>query len=285
MSYLKTLSRLRSKFYGESGLASDNFGLNTESAKEPTNAGFMRRAIPEVKKKARANLQLDVPKAQEQPSLRPKVDPEEFYSNFGMLFNNPTGVPQKKPVGITGEVSPLDYIKETSENVKLFTPVEIQADKEFLNEVTRVANKFEVNPNDLLAVMHFETGGSFDPSVKNPRSTATGLIQFLESTARGLGTTTEELSKMSRAEQMAYVEKYLDQWADRIRGGSIEDLYMAVLRPASAGKDSNSTLFSEGSRAYEVNKGLDANKDGAITKAEAAEPVRRRRSLMERKQT
>ena len=39
---------------------------------------------------------------------------------------------------------------------------------------------------------------------------ATGLIQFLPSTARGLGTTTDALAGMSSVEQLNYVEKYFD---------------------------------------------------------------------------
>ena len=46
------------------------------------------------------------------------------------------------------------------------------------------------NPDFLLACMAFESGMSFCSSIRNAASGATGLIQFMPSTARGLGTTT-----------------------------------------------------------------------------------------------
>jgi hypothetical protein len=48
-----------------------------------------------------------------------------------------------------------------------------------------------------MACMAFEKGETFSPCVKNPGSSATGLIQFMSSTAKSLGTTTNDLCKMS----------------------------------------------------------------------------------------
>ena len=62
----------------------------------------------------------------------------------------------------------------------------------------------------MYAVMSFETGGSFSPGQKNQAgSGATGLIQFMPNTAKGLGTTTEELSKMNRAQQISMLRNTL----------------------------------------------------------------------------
>lgn len=41
----------------------------------------------------------------------------------------------------------------------------------------------------LEAVINFETAGTWDPLIKNPLSSARGLIQFVDSTAKGLGYT------------------------------------------------------------------------------------------------
>lgn len=153
-------------------------------------------------------------------------------------------------------------------------PPEVAQDSEFLSEVDRVAAKFEIEPSTLLAVMDFETGGSFSPSQRNAAgSSATGLIQFMADTARGLGTSTSELSRMTRTEQMSFVEKYLDQFDSKIRGGSADDVYMAVLFPKAANKPDSYVLFRQGTKAYQQNRGLDLNGDGTITKAEAARKV------------
>lgn len=147
-------------------------------------------------------------------------------------------------------------------------------DPEFAGEVNRLSDKYDVNPNALLAVMDFESG--IDPTKENlAGSGATGLIQFMPKTAASLGTTTEELAGMTRAQQMAYVEKYLDQFP-AIQGGNIEDIYMAVLWPKAIGKDAGYPLFRQGTVAYRQNAGLDTNKDGTVTKFEAAAKVKAR---------
>ncbi|MDC5278431.1 M23 family peptidase, partial [Acinetobacter baumannii] len=45
-----------------------------------------------------------------------------------------------------------------------------------------VSKAIGANPNDLAAVISFETGGTFSPSKQNPLGSATGLIQFMQYT-------------------------------------------------------------------------------------------------------
>lgn len=153
-------------------------------------------------------------------------------------------------------------------------PEEVADDIQFLSATEELAAKYEIGPEVLMAVMDFETGGTFSPAQKNAAgSGATGLIQFLTTTAKNLGTTTEALSKMSRLEQLGFVEKYLDQFKGKITGGDASDVYMAVLFPRAIDKPDSYVLFTSGTRAYRQNKGLDLNGDGTITKAEAAREV------------
>lgn len=141
---------------------------------------------------------------------------------------------------------------------------------EFINGVENLAQRIGTRPEYLMAVMSFETGGTFNPALRNGIG-ATGLIQFLPSTARGLGTTTDQLAQMSSTEQLRYVEKYFDQPHLRGKLGSLEGLYTAVLS-GSARSNSNDVLFTRGTRAYEQNP-LDWNQDGRITAGEAITPV------------
>ncbi len=141
---------------------------------------------------------------------------------------------------------------------------------EFLNGVEGIAERFGTRPEYILSVMSFETGGTFDPSKRNSIG-ATGLIQFLPSTANGLGTTTANLAQMSSTEQLRYVEKYFDQPQFRGKIGSLEGLYTAVLS-GRARQNSDDVLFTRGTRAYEQNP-LDWDNDGRITAGEAITPV------------
>jgi hypothetical protein len=149
----------------------------------------------------------------------------------------------------------------------------------FDKKLNSVANNLEINPEDLKKAISFETGGTFDSSVKNKAgSGATGLIQFMPATAKELtGASTKEaavnlLSSMSPEDQLTYVEKYLQPYKGKIK--SLDDLYMAILYPKAIGKEGDYPLFKEGSTAYDQNIGLDLNDDKVITKAEAASKVR-----------
>lgn len=141
----------------------------------------------------------------------------------------------------------------------------------FKSKLVDISKRLGVNPNYLMAVMSFES--KINPKAVNSLSNATGLIQFLPSTARGLGTSVSALKGMSAERQLDFVEKYLKPYKGRMN--TIEDAYMAVFYPASIGKSNSSTLFSRGSTAYSQNSGLDINKDGVVTKGEAASIVRR----------
>jgi len=144
----------------------------------------------------------------------------------------------------------------------------------FKDKVMLIAADLGVNPNFLMAVMSFETGGRFSPSVKNPASNAVGLIQFMRPTALGLGTTPQALAEMTAEAQLDFVAKHFKPFKGRLK--TLEDTYMAVLLPAAVGKGSDHVLFKKPSLQYKQNSGLDINKDGQITVGEAADKVRAR---------
>jgi hypothetical protein len=142
----------------------------------------------------------------------------------------------------------------------------------FKSKVIAIASDLDCDPSHLMACMAFETGERFRSNTRNAAgSGAVGLIQFMPSTARALGTTTQALAAMSEVDQLDFVKKYMLPFKGKL--DSLSDVYMAILMPAFVGKPDSSILFRKGTKAYEQNKGLDANKDGTITKAEAASKV------------
>jgi len=145
---------------------------------------------------------------------------------------------------------------------------------EFINEVEAMAERLGTQPEYLMAVMSFESAGTFDPAIRNPLSGATGLIQFIPDTARGLGTSTSELARMSPTEQLEFVEKYFDQPHFAGKLGSVEGLYSAVLSgQAKPNPDDTLPNFVRGHINYTQNAPLDINGDGRITSGEAASEV------------
>lgn len=147
---------------------------------------------------------------------------------------------------------------------------------QFRNFVRQMADDFPpMQANWLMACMAFETGRTFSPSKKNPRSTATGLIQFMAATAKNeLNTTTAALARMTAEKQLEYVWLY---FRNRIRERGpitrLSDCYMAILNPSAMGKPDDHVMWVKGSQAYAVNAGLDVDRDHEITKAEASAKV------------
>jgi len=188
-------------------------------------------------------------------------DPEQPEGPSG-----PTG-PDDTP-GPSGELSDFDYnmISGVDGNPNI-TP-------EFISEVEAMAERLGTQPEYIMAVMSFESGGSFSPSIRNPVSGATGLIQFIPPTARGLGTSTAELSRMSPVEQLEFVEKYFSQPQYAGKLGSVEGLYSAVLSgQAKPNPDDTLPNFVRGHINYTQNAPLDINGDGRITSGEASSEV------------
>lgn len=108
-------------------------------------------------------------------------------------------------------------------------------------------------------VGNIESG--FDPQAVNPYTRATGLIQFMPSTAKALGTTVEALATMTATEQMPFVEKFF-------AGRKLEnprDIYPAIFYPAIIGKPDSFVLFRKGEKGYDQNRGLDKNNDDVLT--------------------
>ncbi|PRY50391.1 hypothetical protein B0I27_109114 [Arcticibacter pallidicorallinus] len=139
--------------------------------------------------------------------------------------------------------------------------------KEFFNKVNNICIELGISNSDWLCdLMHVETAGTFRVDIKNQYSSATGLIQFLESTAIDLGTTTAKLRLMSNLTQLDYVRKYLKQKiAKHGKPLSYFDTYCLVFYPAWVRQPDSAKLPDS---SYAVNKGIDLNKDKIITRGE-----------------
>ena len=138
----------------------------------------------------------------------------------------------------------------------------------FQNKVKEVAQRLEVNPSWLMAMMHFETAGTFSAQITNQLG-YTGLIQFGVATARELGTTTAQLRLMSEVEQMEYVYKYFLRYKSKIK--NYVDMYLAVIFPVALGKSSDFVIQTSSISAEKfrnANPIFDLNKDGEVTVAE-----------------
>ena len=156
----------------------------------------------------------------------------------------------------------------------------IGGDKPFLKAIKDLSEKRGINQSELLGLIASES--SFDPKAVNKDTGATGLIQFMPEVAESLGTTTDEIQKMSRAEQVKLIDKYFDmnKLPDNPTAGQLKT---NVLMPAYTDKSDDFELMTKNKKftdgetgnpnTYSQNKGLDYNEDGFVTVGEAGESV------------
>jgi hypothetical protein len=126
-----------------------------------------------------------------------------------------------------------------------------------------------------MACIAWESGETFRADIKNAAgSGAVGLIQFMPSTAKALGTSTEHLSRMSPEDQINYVYKYFKSYTGRLH--NLGDLYMAILWPKGVGKPDAYPLFDRRKTptTFRQNAGLDIDKNGVVTRGECIAKVK-----------
>lgn len=128
-----------------------------------------------------------------------------------------------------------------------------------------IADRHGWNADGLAALIEHESG--WNPAARNPLpgQTATGLIQFTANTAKALGTSVEELAKMSALGQLPFVEQYFLNWSKRHPLGPWDWMVFGLGAgnlPPGPLTDSG-VLYPAGSQASKVNPGL-VDADGAI---------------------
>lgn len=141
----------------------------------------------------------------------------------------------------------------------------------FGNKVLFMADELNVNPNHLMAIMDYESAGTFKANIWGGyNGKYVGLIQFGSAAAKDLGTTQAYLSSLSNVAQLDYVLKYFKLWNSRIFPHTIKsfaDLYLAVLYPGAIKiTDNNYNLGSKYSALAFPNQARNLYQNGVISK-------------------
>lgn len=95
-----------------------------------------------------------------------------------------------------------------------------------------LAVRYQIPVTWLVNLIRFETAGTFDPKIKNPGSSARGLIQFMDATAKDLGYA-DSLDLVERnptvsGQLLGPVREYLDRYRPF---PTEQSLYMSVFYP------------------------------------------------------
>lgn len=144
---------------------------------------------------------------------------------------------------------------------------------EFLPELQRIAARLGTRYEWLLNLIASES--SFIPSARNPLpgQTASGLLQIIEATAAGMGTTTAAIRRLNPVEQLRLLERFYSPFRGLLN--SQGDVYLAAFRGFSLAGGPETVVAplnysAKERRAYLLNRGLDFDGDGRITKGELA---------------
>jgi hypothetical protein len=194
-----------------------------------------------------------------------------FCKHGGLIVPVTSGqdpVTRKRTIG--GYEFQYDWMKEIPGKDRYVT-------EDALRKVVEISTELQINPDDLMAVMAFESW--LDPHLRIG-SGACGLIQFTNIAIEQINIdnntkyTKDSIEQMDMMEQLDVVYLYLKPHIGKMK--DLEDLYVAVLASKKVGEEivySKDKEFKE----YNNNSGLDINKDGSITKAEATQKVIQRR--------
>ncbi len=123
----------------------------------------------------------------------------------------------------------------------------LRDDPQGVEDVLSVADVLGIPRPELAHVIEIES--RWDPRARNPTSRATGLLQWIPSTARSMATTVDELRRMSRSQQASYVMAYMRRVPYRATG----DAYLAVAAPSGIGKPDGHVLYPVGSDGWRDN--------------------------------
>jgi len=103
-------------------------------------------------------------------------------------------------------------------------------------EVVKTSRELGTNPWWLAAVISLES--TWQPEARNDVTDATGLIQFIPSTARSLGTTVDIIRDMSVRDQFRLIRRYFGrEHSGRTTYPTFQTIAMQVFYPAARSWD------------------------------------------------
>ena len=151
--------------------------------------------------------------------------------------------------------------------------------EQFILRARQAAQAVGIRYEWLMCVIMVES--MFKPNAYNASSGASGLIQWVGSTAKSLhGLTTAQIREMDGLQQLGLIVELFKKQGHAGKMHSLDDVIMSVHYPAYMGQSRSKVLYSEGSEAYRLNKTFDTdtlkggNNDGAVTLGEVVDRYR-----------
>ena len=121
------------------------------------------------------------------------------------------------------------------------------------------ARRPQVEKAEFYRVIYGESRG--DHTIRNKASGTVGLFQFTRGTAKGLGTSVEEIGRMTPAQQVDVYSDYLKFY----KGGGVGSLSVYGAAPGYAHRSDDTVVYKVGSEAWRINKSYRSAGGGPIT--------------------
>ena len=187
----------------------------------------------------------------------------------GGVNEEPRSVRQGNPEQTTSDSRTAAQIRENrSSTFVAGTPSKSQKamiekfenDPEFQAAWKRLkARRPQVEKAEFYRVIYGESRG--DHTIRNKASGTVGLFQFTRGTAKGLGTSVEEIGRMTPAQQVDVYSDYLRSY----RGGGVGSLSVYGAAPGYAHRSDDTVVYKVGSEAWRINKSYRSAGGGPIT--------------------
>ncbi len=168
---------------------------------------------------------------------------------------NDSRTPAQRRAGRTGTVVAGTPSKSQQEMIEKF-----ENDPEFQAAWERLKrDRPQVDKAEFYRVIYGESRG--DHTIRNKSSGTVGLFQFTRGTAKGLGTSVEEIGRMTPAQQVDVYNKYLRSY----KGGGVGSLSVYGAAPSFAHRSDDTVVYKVGSEAWRINKAYRPADNGPIT--------------------
>jgi hypothetical protein len=144
------------------------------------------------------------------PAHRKRSDDEILYGLDSPQAKLNPGWTNEEGVVTKGGINEY-YAKQPVNMETVKTDYPFLAEPDFQAELNNILKQNpDLNEKDIYQIISGES--NYNPTAVNPNSSATGLFQFIESTAKNLGTTTDEISKMTPAQQLNLYGRYINKY-------------------------------------------------------------------------
>lgn len=154
----------------------------------------------------------------------------------------------------------------------------------FLEKVVLIADEVGTDPSFLLTQFWGESGfnpqahlnsskgamkSSVDPTTIGKSTIGGGLFGLMRQWAKpAVGVAFDDFMHMDALEQLDYARKFYLGAKGKLK--TMNDVFIYTFYPAALGKKDSYVIARKGEPTYDQNKHFDTNKDGDITKGEAA---------------